>query len=46
MANLEEIKARGGPVIAVVGEGDTAAAGAGRRRDRGAGGARSSCSRS
>jgi glucosamine--fructose-6-phosphate aminotransferase (isomerizing) len=27
MANLEEIKARGGPVIAVVGEGDTRAAG-------------------
>jgi len=26
MANLQEIKARGGPVIAVVGEGDTAAA--------------------
>ncbi len=26
MANLEEIRARGGPVIAVVGEGDTAAA--------------------
>ena len=26
MANLHEIKARGGPIIAVVGEGDTAAA--------------------
>jgi glucosamine--fructose-6-phosphate aminotransferase (isomerizing) len=26
MANLQEIKARGGPIIAVVGEGDTAAA--------------------
>ena len=26
VANLEEIKARGGPVIAIVGEGDTEAA--------------------
>ncbi len=26
MSNLQEIKARGGPVIAVVGEGDTEAA--------------------
>ncbi|MCL4195344.1 MAG: SIS domain-containing protein, partial [Thermoguttaceae bacterium] len=26
LSNLQEIKARGGPVIAVVGEGDTAAA--------------------
>ena len=40
MANLEEIKARGGPVIAVVGEGDTRGGRAGRRRDRSARGRR------
>ena len=40
MSNLQEIKARGGPVIAVVGEGDTEAGRTGRRhhRDSGRGG--------
>ena len=33
MANMEEIKARGGPVIAIVDEGDTRRRRAGRRRD-------------
>ena len=40
MSNLEEIKARGGPVIAVASEGDEEVAARGRRRDlraRGAG---------
>ena len=46
MANLEEIKARGGPVIAVIGEGDHEVAEAGRRRDPGARRARTICSRS
>ena len=46
MANLQEIKARGGPVIAVVGEGDTEVGRPGRRRDRGPRRRPSSCSRS
>ena len=40
MANLQEIKARGGPVIAVAGEGRHGGRAAGRRRDRRARGAR------
>ena len=46
MANMEEIKARGGPVIAIVGEGDTRGGRPGRRRDRGARRSPTSCSRS
>ena len=46
MSNLEEIKARGGPVIAIVDEGDTRRGRAGRRRDPRARRRQSSCSRS
>ena len=46
MSNLEEIKARGGPVIAVVGEGDTRRGRPGRRRDPRARRSTTSCSRS
>ncbi len=46
MSNLQEIKARGGPVIAVVGEGDTRGRRAGRRRDRDSRPSRTTCSRS
>ena len=37
IANMEEIKARGGPVIAIVDEGDSRSGRAGRRRDPRAG---------
>ena len=46
MSNLEEIKARGGPVIAVICEGDTRVSRIGRRRDPGSRGRGLSCSRS
>ena len=46
MSNLQEIKARGGPVIAVVCEGDTEAAELADDVHRGARRSRSSCSRS
>ncbi len=45
MSNLEEIKARGGPVIAIACEGDEEVAAAGRRRDLRAARCRSICSR-
>ena len=44
MSNLEEIKARGGPVIAIAAEGDTGHRPPGRRRDLRPAPSRSSCS--
>ena len=46
MSNLEEIKARGGPVIAIVVRGRHARGRPGRRRDRSARTSKISCSRS
>ena len=46
MSNLEEIKARGGPVIAIACEGDEEVGGAGRRRSSTCRKCRSICSRS